>query len=311
MSEEFSKTFNRQGRAGSDSVSRLLAAIIKHKRGESAMKTLLLSAFILTIACSAAFAQDVIVLKNGNEIKAKVIEITPTEIKYKKFDNLQGPTVVIVKSDVFMIKYENGTKDVINAGSTTSGSEAKSASVSRSLTPDAGWSAIYFQPLGFLQFGPIIGGEVAASPNVTIGAHLRIPSLGLLSYVAAYNASDGAPDQMSGFGLGADINYFPVSARNGFYVGFVTEYISTSQLYLQGDIYEWQDKTSFFLLAANGGYKWGFPSGFFVSTGLLLGDAVPLSGKWHYTQGYDTTEKNDDLSGAVIYMLQLTVGVTL
>jgi hypothetical protein len=60
-------------------------------------------------------AQDVITLKNGNEIKAKVAEISDTEIKYKRFDNLDGPTIVIAKNEVFIIKYENGTREVINA----------------------------------------------------------------------------------------------------------------------------------------------------------------------------------------------------
>jgi hypothetical protein len=56
-------------------------------------------------------AQDKLTLNNGDEVNAKVIEITDSEIKYKKSDNLTGPTRVINKSDVFSIKYENGTKD--------------------------------------------------------------------------------------------------------------------------------------------------------------------------------------------------------
>ena len=57
-------------------------------------------------------AQDVITLKNGDDINAKVLEIGDNEIKYKKFANLNGPTYAIKKSEIFMIKYENGTKDV-------------------------------------------------------------------------------------------------------------------------------------------------------------------------------------------------------
>jgi hypothetical protein len=61
---------------------------------------------------SFSFAQDVITKSNGEEIKAKVLEVSQTEIKYKKFDNLNGPTFSISKNDVFMVKYENGSKDV-------------------------------------------------------------------------------------------------------------------------------------------------------------------------------------------------------
>lgn len=60
------------------------------------------------------FSQDNIILKNGDEIAAKVIEIGLDEVKYKKYQNLEGPTYTILKSEVFMIKYENGTKDVIS-----------------------------------------------------------------------------------------------------------------------------------------------------------------------------------------------------
>ena len=57
---------------------------------------------------------DIIVLKNGAEVSVKVIEIGLTEIKYKKCENLSGPSYTIEKSDVFMIKYSNGTKDVFS-----------------------------------------------------------------------------------------------------------------------------------------------------------------------------------------------------
>jgi len=58
-------------------------------------------------------AQDIIIKENGDEIKAKVMEIGITEIKYKKAGNEEGPTYAILKSEVFLIKYANGTKDVI------------------------------------------------------------------------------------------------------------------------------------------------------------------------------------------------------
>lgn len=54
---------------------------------------------------------DLIILKSGDEISGRVTELGLTEIKYKKCDNLNGPTVTIRKEDVFIIKYANGTKD--------------------------------------------------------------------------------------------------------------------------------------------------------------------------------------------------------
>jgi hypothetical protein len=57
-------------------------------------------------------AQDIITLKNGDEIKAKVQEVGLSDVKYKKFDNLTGPTYTLLKTEIFMIKYENGEKDI-------------------------------------------------------------------------------------------------------------------------------------------------------------------------------------------------------
>jgi hypothetical protein len=57
-------------------------------------------------------AQDIITKKNGDDIQAKVIEITLNELKYKNFNNLDGPIISILKSDVILVRYENGSKDV-------------------------------------------------------------------------------------------------------------------------------------------------------------------------------------------------------
>lgn len=57
---------------------------------------------------------DNIILKNGNEIAAKITEISSDLIKYKRCDNFDGPIYSIKKDEVFMVKYQNGTKEVFN-----------------------------------------------------------------------------------------------------------------------------------------------------------------------------------------------------
>ena len=42
--------------------------------------------FIIIFYTSVYFAQDVITKKSGEDIKAKVLEVTTTEIKFNKFD---------------------------------------------------------------------------------------------------------------------------------------------------------------------------------------------------------------------------------
>jgi len=54
---------------------------------------------------------DEIVFYNGATLKAKVTEINTIEIKYKKCDNLDGPTYSIKKSEVKEVDYANGTTD--------------------------------------------------------------------------------------------------------------------------------------------------------------------------------------------------------
>jgi hypothetical protein len=57
---------------------------------------------------------DLIILKNGQEVLAKVFEVTISEVKYKECSNLDGPVFTKRKSDFFMIKYSNGTNTVFN-----------------------------------------------------------------------------------------------------------------------------------------------------------------------------------------------------
>ena len=71
-----------------------------------------------TIHHSIKDSCDVIILKNGNEIKAKVLEIGVKEISYKNCDNISGPTISVAKPDVFMVKYTNGTRDVFASNET-------------------------------------------------------------------------------------------------------------------------------------------------------------------------------------------------
>ncbi len=66
---------------------------------------------LLGMALNSA-AQDVVIKKDGAEIEAKVLEILPEEIKFKYHNNPDGPVITVLKEDVFMIKYANGTKEV-------------------------------------------------------------------------------------------------------------------------------------------------------------------------------------------------------
>lgn len=83
---------------------------------------------ILFFASMSLFAQDVITTKSGDDIKAKVLEVNTTEIKYKKIDNIDGPIFSVLKSEVLIIRYENGTKDIFTSSKPIN--ETKSSSLS-------------------------------------------------------------------------------------------------------------------------------------------------------------------------------------
>lgn len=83
---------------------------------------------MLGLAALGSFAQDTIYTRGGEVIPAKVYEITPTEIKYKKPSNPDGPLYVTSKENVAVIEYKNGSKDVFQQ---TSGNTSTSNSLSQ------------------------------------------------------------------------------------------------------------------------------------------------------------------------------------
>ncbi len=88
--------------------------IVSHKRPACKSTFLLLGALALMLLPKALIAQDKIHKTDKSVIDAKVLEISTSEIKYKKFSNPNGPAYIIPKLEVSMIVYENGEKEVYN-----------------------------------------------------------------------------------------------------------------------------------------------------------------------------------------------------
>ncbi len=74
------------------------------------MKTLLL-AFILISLGADAVAQDTIFKKNDIVIPAMIKEVNPKHVRFKKFENPDGPDYLLFRSEVAYIKYANGHVD--------------------------------------------------------------------------------------------------------------------------------------------------------------------------------------------------------
>ena len=87
------------------------------------MKTKLIVIAVLSFISHVCQGQDVITYKNGKEAKGRVTEVTNTEVKFKKEDNPDGPVYSMLKSEIFMIQYANGNKEVFADKSVSIGTD--------------------------------------------------------------------------------------------------------------------------------------------------------------------------------------------
>ena len=67
---------------------------------------------LISFFSNSSKAQDTLTMRTGENVIVKVIEVGTSEVKYKKLDNLNGPDFSILKSELSMIQYENGSKEV-------------------------------------------------------------------------------------------------------------------------------------------------------------------------------------------------------
>ena len=115
------------------------------------MKKIIFYSLITICTLANSFSQDMITKKTGEDVSAKILEITNSEIKFKKTDNLEGPIFSILKSDVLLIRYKNGSKDVFsettvsdkkNDDDMLSKGKADAKSFYRGKNSGAAWTAV-------------------------------------------------------------------------------------------------------------------------------------------------------------------------
>jgi len=79
------------------------------------MKVNLLLTLGLMLFCAESFAQDIIHTLDERPIEAKVLEITDDYVRYKTFDNLEGPDYRMSVNRVVRIVFENGTEKAFSS----------------------------------------------------------------------------------------------------------------------------------------------------------------------------------------------------
>jgi hypothetical protein len=150
---------------------------------------------------------DVLLFKDGSEIRAKVLEISPNEVKYKRCDNLEGPSYVSRKADLFMIKYANGSREIMKAAEPekpmpTYNYQSYKKKNKRVTHPSAPWALVF----GILAMVVGYVGIILASEGLALGAAFIVinVALAIAAIIAAANAIRAireAPDAYKGKGL--------------------------------------------------------------------------------------------------------------
>ena len=221
-------------------------------------KFLIFTVVFLLVGICFVSAQDLIILKDGSIIEAKVVEISPTEIRYKRFDHLDGPTIVMATDKILSVRYEDGRVETVNAAplaneavgaNTDRRSVQDGNSESSAMNPNETTFALAAAPTGFFLFGPSITAEFTKGKLNTI-IDLHFPTIWLLA--TGY----------FGFDIGLGLNYFKPSRIGGFYLGGMVGY---SVAEYAGWWYNAFDVT------LSIGYKFILSSGAYFRTGAYIG----------------------------------------
>ncbi len=71
-------------------------------------KRFVIAFFLLSVQCRA---QDTVVKRNSEKIIAKILEVLPSEIKYKMFNYQDGPLITVPKWELKEVIYKNGMRE--------------------------------------------------------------------------------------------------------------------------------------------------------------------------------------------------------
>jgi TM2 domain-containing membrane protein YozV len=108
VKDEMLVSINESGRSGSH-----FSSLIKEKKAND---------LLMIEGC------DTIVFKNGMLVKAKVLEISATETKYKYCDNPEGPLFTKLNSEIKLIKHSNGSVTELSNSETAAQTFTREAS---------------------------------------------------------------------------------------------------------------------------------------------------------------------------------------
>jgi hypothetical protein len=198
------------------------------------MRLFLFLILICFYCTTNVFAQDVLYTISGNKIKAKVIEINANEIKYKDFNNIEGPTYLIYNTDVVLIQFANGSTQIINANAPEL-KPVKTETVTAKKPQQKQKQNLYYMNPNLLSINAL----ALANGDVTLMYDRDFYNSRLsLSVLGGYNfntrmgflnsfINDSREHAKKNFDLGLGINFMPNNTRRGqYFVGLLAKYMA-------------------------------------------------------------------------------------
>lgn len=240
-----------------------------------------------------SFAQDIVILKDGTSVDAKVIEVDDNSVRYKKFNNPDGPTYTAKKETISEIRYKNGSKEIFN--------QAKATSPDKN--PNSVWwtkaretkLGFWMDPLGLAQWGPMVGVSIRVGSNFDVKAHVRI-------YTNEFLLTDEFTDIHQGIGFGLEFSKLFITSHGNWHAGILVETTHAEGDYHQsigvnGNYYENGNSKTIHSyghldegiikhdFALTGGYTLRFKNPFFVDFELQSGCSL-----YHFESNMDYHE---------------------
>jgi hypothetical protein len=193
-------------------------------------------------------AQDQLFKKDNTKLLVKVTEVSPDEIKYKLFANLNGPVYVVSKTEIALLIYENGQHEVMSA-SAEPAMQGPAGPVMRPGRMNQADSLKYFgHPSSLaLNFFGFANGEVGmiyqrdfikSNFNVIIPIAIGVARPALTESVYYNNGYGGLKLDQKLFEVGLGINYYPsLRFPVNYYIGPTIKYMqyNCTQSYTYSD----------------------------------------------------------------------------
>lgn len=189
--------------------------------------------FLFFGAAVCARAQDMIYTISGSKFQAKVTEVNTADVKYKDFSNLEGPTYVISKREVVLIRYSDGFTQIINDNPPAL--SPKSAEEKKTRLPEKKPMNLYYLNKNLISINALalMNGDVTLLYDrelldsrlclTFMGGYNFNPNTGPLNAVIRSSWLQSKKNYDAGFG----ISFMPRNTRRAqYFVGLLGKYMS-------------------------------------------------------------------------------------